>query len=106
LHGRSLAVSIVTIGDIEYGMASRGWSDPRRGQMRRLLGRFTSIPAEDETARLWARVQTECERKGRPIGFAHAWIAATALLLDIPLVNHNAKDYESIDALTIITAGA
>ncbi len=104
LDGRSLAISIVTIGEIEYGMESRGWSVTRRGQMRRLMDRFTSIPADGETARLWAQVRIECERKGRPIGFADAWIAATALQLNIPLVSHNAKDYESIDALTIITA--
>jgi tRNA(fMet)-specific endonuclease VapC len=51
-------------------------------------------------------VRAECDRKGRPIGFADAWIAATALNLNIPLVSHNAKDYEAIDALMVITAAA
>ena len=104
LNGRSLAISVVTVGEIEYGMEHRRWSDLRRRQMRRILDRFTPIPADAETARLWALVRTECERKGRPIGFADAWIAATAQQLNLPLVTHNASDFESISELTVITA--
>jgi hypothetical protein len=41
---------------------------------------------------------------GRPISFPDTWIAASALQLNIPLVTHNAGDYEAIDGLTILTA--
>jgi len=104
LEGRALAISVVTIAEIEYGMESRRWSEARKDRMRRVLARFTPIPAERETARIWAQIRVHCERKGRPIGFADAWIAATAMQLDIPLVSHNAKDYQPIDELTVITA--
>ena len=105
LGGRSLAVSVVTIGEIEYGMEYRGWGAARKQAMRQVLAQFTEIPAEGETARIWARIRVQCERKGRPIGFADSWIAATAVKMNIPLVSHNARDYESIDELTVITAG-
>ena len=72
--------------------------------MRGLLDQFTLIPADGAMARMWAQVRTDCERVGRPIGFADAWIAATALQLNIPLVSHNAKHYEPLEALTVITA--
>lgn len=32
-----------------------------------------------------------------------AWIAATALLLDVPLITHNGAHFTGIDGLTIIS---
>jgi predicted nucleic acid-binding protein len=52
----------------------------------------------------WARIKNEREKKGRPVSFADAWIAAITLQLNIPLVTHNVRDYEAIDNLTILTA--
>jgi predicted nucleic acid-binding protein len=59
-----------------------------------------------ETALLWARIKTGCEKKGRPITFADAWIAAAALQLGVPLATHNASDYAAVENLTILTAPA
>jgi predicted nucleic acid-binding protein len=104
LAGRPLAISLITLGEIEYGMEIKNWGAPRRDLMRRYLDPFTLLLPEAETARLWASVKSSCERKGRPIASADAWIAATALYLVIPLVTHNAADYRAIDGLTVLTA--
>ena len=61
--------------------------------MHRFLGRFTPLLPDTETAAIWARIKSNCERKGRPITFADAWIAAAAIQLSMPLVTHNASDY-------------
>ena len=50
------------------------------------------------------RVKSGCEKKGRPITFADAWIAAAALQLNVPLATHNASDFEAVDGLLILTA--
>ena len=39
----------------------------------------------------------------RPISPQDAWIAATALRYQIPLVTHNAADFDAVEGLTIIT---
>ena len=41
--------------------------------------------------------------RNRPISVPDALIAATALACDLPLVTHNAKDFEGIDGLQLIT---
>jgi predicted nucleic acid-binding protein len=74
--------------------------------MRRFLARFTLLLPDAETARTWARIKNGCEKKGRPITFADAWIAAAALHLNVPLVTHNARDYRAVEKLTILTATA
>ena len=52
------------------------------------------------------RIKSGCEKKGRPITFADAWIAAAALQLSVPLVTHNASDYRAVEKLTVLTATA
>ena len=94
----------MTLTEIEYGMEVKSWGASRRNLMRRFLGRFTALPPDADTAYLWARVKSTCERKDRPITFADAWIAAAALQLNVPLVSHNANDYRAVDGLTVLTA--
>jgi predicted nucleic acid-binding protein len=104
LTGRPLAVSLITVAEIEYGMEVKNWGAGRRDLMRRFLSRFTPLLPDTETARLWARVKSARERKGRPITFADAWIAAAALQLNIPLATHNARHFEGIQDLAVLTA--
>ena len=84
-------------------MAAKNWGASRRDLMRRFLTRFTTLLPDAETARLWARIRSNCEKKGWPITFADAWIAATALQVDFPLATHNASDFEAVDGLLILT---
>ena len=84
-------------------MELKNWGDSRRDLMRRFLSRFTTLVPDAETARLWARIKSGGAKKGRPITFADAWIAA-ALQLNVPLVTHNAGDYEAVENLIVRTA--
>ena len=104
LAGRPLAVSLITLAEIEYGMEAKNWGANRRDLMRRFLGRFTPLLPDAETARLWARIKSAREKKGRPITFADARIAAAALQLNVPLATHNARDYAGIPNLVVLTA--
>jgi predicted nucleic acid-binding protein len=72
--------------------------------MRRFLDRFTPLAHDIETARIWARVKSACEKKGCPITFADAWIAATALQLNVPIATHNASHFAVVERLVILTA--
>ena len=106
LAGRSLAVSLISLAEIEYGMEAKNWGSSRRELMHRFLARFTPLLPDTETAAIWARIKSNCERKGRPITFADAWIAAAAVQFDMPLVTHNADDYRAVDGLIVMTAPA
>ena len=92
------------MAEIEYGKEVKNWGAGRRDLMRRFLGRFTPLLPDTETARVWARGKGARERKGRPITFADAWIAAAAFQLNVPLATDNARHFEGIQDLTVLTA--
>ena len=104
LVGKRLAVSVISLAEIEYGMEVKNWGSTCRDLMRRFLARFTPLFPDLEMAVLWARIKSNCEKKGRPITFADAWIAAAAVQLNAPLATHNSNDYAAVDGLTILTA--
>jgi predicted nucleic acid-binding protein len=106
LAGRPLAVSLITLAEIEYRMEAKNWGTSRRDPMRRFLARFTVLLPDTDSARVWARIKSGCDKKGRPIAFADAWIAAAAVQLNVPLVTHNASDFRAVESLTILTAAA
>jgi predicted nucleic acid-binding protein len=106
LAGRPLSISLITLAEIEYGMEAKNWGAKRRDLMRRFLSPFTVLPPDIDTALVWARIKSDCDKKGRPIAFADAWIAAAAVQLNIPLVTHNASDYQAVEDLTILTASS
>jgi predicted nucleic acid-binding protein len=72
LAGKPLAVSLITVAEIEYGMEAKNWGASRTDLMRRFLPRFTTLLPDTETARVWARIKSVCEKKGKPITFADA----------------------------------
>jgi predicted nucleic acid-binding protein len=104
LAGRSLAISLITVAEIEFGMEAKNWGANRRELMRRFLARFTALLPNTETARIWAWIKFGCEKKGRPITFADAWIAAAAVQMNVALVTHNARDYAAVENLKVLTA--
>ena len=85
-------------------MEVTNWGVNRRELMRRFLAHFTLLAPDAETATLWARAKSGCEKKGRPIAFADACVAAAALQLRVPLATHNARDYAAVDNLVLLTA--
>jgi predicted nucleic acid-binding protein len=44
------------------------------------------------------------EEKGRPIQTADAWIAASALYYQVPLITNNRADYSAVDGLVVLSA--
>lgn len=52
----------------------------------------------------WAEVKYEARSKGDDIDTADAWIAATALMLNVPLVTHNPSDFRTIKDLHVVSA--
>ena len=102
-EGRLLAISFVTVGELYYGAEKRNWGERRRKVLETTLRNFVVVPYDHDVARCYGRLVAERETKGKPIQPNDAWIAACAVRHTVPLVTHNAKDFEGITSLDIIT---
>jgi predicted nucleic acid-binding protein len=103
ISGRLLGISFMTLAELQRWQLERAWGPVRKAELAQHLTRYTVLPTSRELCATWARVSWEARRKGRPIQTADAWIAASALHYQVPLITNNAKDYVAIDGLQVLT---
>jgi tRNA(fMet)-specific endonuclease VapC len=103
LIGNTLVVSFMTVAELDRWALERKWGARRIAQLEAHLQQFVIYPFNRDLCKVWAGVFVSSQAKGRPVGVADAWIAATAIFYGIPLVTHNRRHYEHIDGLTVIS---
>jgi predicted nucleic acid-binding protein len=103
--GHEVAISPMTVAEIYQWAAFHRWGEQRIRKLEdKLRTDYLYLPIDWETCRLWANVRAECQAVGRPISVQDAWIAATALQYNLPLVTHNPKDFGALKQLQVISA--
>lgn len=105
LDGRFLFLSFMSLAELELWALVGKWGQTKKSQLAASIKRYSIYHSSPDLARRWAETVHISRRAGRPISAADAWIAATALHLDVPLITHNASDYEGVKGLTIISEG-
>ncbi len=103
LSGKTLAISFITVGELWAWAEHAQWGEQKRKKLESALRNFVVIPYDYEIAKKYGEIITQRKHIGKPISFADAWIAACALRHQVPLVTHNAKDFENIPNLSVIT---
>jgi predicted nucleic acid-binding protein len=98
-----LAIAIMTVAELFQWATMRQWGAERVQRMEVWLENFTILPVDIESCRAWATVRAYRSALGLPISPQDAWIAATALRYQIPLITHNAGDYQQIPQLNVIS---
>lgn len=102
VNARTAYVSFMTVAELDLWAVSRTWGEPRRERIARFLERFPVVFAERELCRRWAAVRHEARTRGRRIGTADAWVAATALELGLPLITNNRDDFAGVPGLILL----
>lgn len=103
LQGNRAFVSFMSIAELEYWRISRNWGQRRRQQLDAYVHRhFAMYPVTRRLCALWADVTLEARQKGRVVRCADAWVAATAIRLNAPLMTNNVRDFEFIDRIQVV----
>jgi tRNA(fMet)-specific endonuclease VapC len=103
LAGKDMIISFMTLAKLWQWASQKNWGDTRRRKLHAHIQKFTILHSDGELCLKWAQMVESGRRKGRPIDTADAWVAATAVLHNVPLVTHNRKHYVGVAALTIIS---
>lgn len=102
LSGQELALSFMSVAEMFQWALLRQWGDRRFAQLEHYLSNYLVIPVDQPLCKTWAQVRAARQGVGRAISPQDAWIAATALRHDLPLVTHNSKDFLDIPNLRLI----
>ena len=85
------------LAEMRQGALEANWGQRKCDVLEEYLAGFSVLHSDSLLCSTWAAVRNESTRKGRQMGSADAWIAATALALSVPLVTNSPKDYRHIE---------
>ena len=103
LNDPPFIVSFMSLAELRRWTLERNWGERRRQELEEYLTRYLILQSDDQMCDRWAQAMNSARRRGQPLGPADAWVAATALVLDIPLVTHNGAHYVGIEGLRVIS---
>jgi tRNA(fMet)-specific endonuclease VapC len=101
VKGHTLAISFMTVAELYQGAYRAGWGTRQIERLESRIAAYVVIPSSHAISKRWGEVRFI--RRAQPISPEDAWVAAAALQQGYPLVTHNAKDFQSIPGLNIIT---
>lgn len=103
IKGQFLIVSFMTVAEIEVWSLRANWGARRKSEFEKSLRRYFIQTSTREICLIWAQAIDNGRRTGMNIDHADAWIAATALFFDVPLITHNVADFQAVAGLKIIS---
>jgi tRNA(fMet)-specific endonuclease VapC len=102
LRGSELILSFMSIAELRMGALAAGWGARRRTMLKQFIRGFGVVYAGDALCTSWARLRAEARATGRSLSPQDAWIAATALGLDVSLATNNRSDFERVPKLRLL----
>lgn len=103
MRGCEVHLSFVTVAELRRWGMENGWGDDRKRDLEFFIDGFDILHSDDDACTCWARVISAARTYGRPLSQHDAWIAASAYLLDCPILTHNAKDYSGCPFIEVLT---
>ncbi|WP_319379942.1 type II toxin-antitoxin system VapC family toxin [Thiomicrorhabdus sp.] len=97
----SVAMSLVTYGELQYGALRSNNSEKALNVLEELANYIPVLPAGLDVAKHYAEIRADLTSKGTPIGNNDLWIAAHAQSLGHTLVSNNVKEFERVENLIL-----
>jgi tRNA(fMet)-specific endonuclease VapC len=96
-----IAISAITIAELEYGIARSRYPDRNRIALLEFLFPFTILDFDPKAAMAYGQIRALLESKGRLIGPMDLLLAAQAKSHNLVLVTNNEKEFKRIEGLRI-----
>lgn len=96
-----IAVSSITVYELEYGAAKSLWPEKNRNNVKLFLAPFTIIPFDSSDAIIAGEIRHLLEKAGTPIGPYDLQIAAQGLSRGYTIITHNTGEFSRVPNLQI-----
>lgn len=90
-------ISSMTLFELYYGIARATESKAEREKVEGVLASKPIHPADTAVMRKAGRIAGELRNEGTPVGDGDVIIAATAAVVDEPVLTRNVEDFERLD---------
>ena len=97
IAGLEPVLSFATLAELKKWAVVRSWAPKNRGVLDTWLAQFAVIHSSDAMADTWAELAADGHLRGRHRPQNDTWIAAVALVYQIPLATLNFKDFEDLE---------
>lgn len=101
LPEQSAAISVITLGELQFGATLRPLAIRIAAQLDKLLRCLPVLPLSPDSCAHYVRIRSDLQQKGTPIGPNDLWIAAHALTHKLTLVTHNTREFSRVKGLKL-----
>jgi tRNA(fMet)-specific endonuclease VapC len=95
------ALSVITYGELLYGVAKSAQRVAAFEQLRELIRLLPAVALPENAAETYGTLRADLETKGQMIGNNDLWIAAHALASKLTLVTNNVREFQRVRGLKI-----
>jgi predicted nucleic acid-binding protein len=99
--GRHLLISFQTLAELRRWPEERNWGAQRRQALEQSIEKHVVVHSTARLCDRWAEIMNVVHRNGAHISAQDAWVAATALELEIPLLTMNTDDFLAVPELQL-----
>ncbi|WP_333873556.1 type II toxin-antitoxin system VapC family toxin [Methylobacter sp.] len=92
--------SIIVACELRYGAAKKQ-SPKLSSNVEQILNSLPVLPLENTVDEVYAKIRTDLEQRGLPIGHNDLLIAAHALSLGLTVVTANEREFSRVDQLIV-----
>ncbi len=101
LRADSLAMSIITLGELQHGAEKSQSRDKALAVLQQLQRAIQVMPLTLEAGLHYGQIRSSLERAGQTIGNNDLWIAAHARAQSWVLVTNNEREFRRVDGLAV-----
>lgn len=95
-------ISFMTLAELRLWVLRNNWGERKRSRFETMLSDYGTIYADENLCETWARIRWKSGRAGAPMSVPDAWVAAVALMFEIPLLTHNKKHFSHLSDLVLL----
>jgi len=96
-----VAVSSITLAELEFGICNSQKKDSNRFNLIRLLSSMEVLAFDSEAAIEYGKIRAQLQTRGQPIGPMDMLIAAHAKAAGLVLVTNNTREFSRVDGLVL-----
>ena len=96
LNPADVAVSSITVFELEYGAAKSRWGEKTRQKLIMFLAPFSILSFNARDAAVAGTIRAYLEQKGTPVGPYDVQIAAQGISRNLIVVTHNTGEFSRI----------